>query len=94
MPIVEIIQFDGVPEDGVIDEGAQVPVKGMIATSPPDGGCGVAGCPCVRGHFVMRIYPRDEHGCVLGYVVEFESRQELESTSPEALSMLVSRAMN
>ncbi len=94
MPRVEIIQYDGVPVDGLIDESAQVPVNGMIATSPPDGGCGLVGCPCVRGHFITRLFPRDEEGCVWGYVVEFENRQELESTSPEALSMLVSRVMN
>ncbi|OUL83264.1 hypothetical protein CA603_26330 [Paraburkholderia hospita] len=57
MPRVEIIQYDDVPKDGLIDEGALVPVKGMIATSTPDGGCGLAGCPCVRGHFVMRLFP-------------------------------------
>jgi len=94
MPQVEIIQYDEIPEDGLIDEGALIPVKGMIEMSTPDGGCGLAGCPCIRGHFVMRLFPRDEQGFVRGYVVEFESRQELESTSSEELSILVSGAMN
>lgn len=94
MPQVEIIWYEDVPKDGRIDESVLVPVDGMIATSTPDGGCGLVGCPCVRGHFVIRLFPRDDLGCVRGYVVEFESRQELESTSPEELSILVSRAMN
>ncbi|EIM94449.1 hypothetical protein WQE_44188 [Paraburkholderia hospita] len=94
MPQVEVIQFDDVPEDGLIDEGALVPVNGMLAMSPPDGGCGMAGCGCFRGHFITRLFRRDDEGCVRGYVVEFESRQELETTSPEELSVLVSRAMN
>jgi hypothetical protein len=93
MPRVEIIQYDDVPKDGLIGECALVPVEGMVAMSTPDGGCGLVGCSCVRGHFVMRLLPRDDQGCVRGYVVEFESRRELESTSPEELSILVSRAM-
>lgn len=82
MSRVELIRFDLVPENGVLGEGAQVPVDGLILMSPPDGGCGITGCKCVRGHFVARLFERDSQGCVWGYVVEFDSRQELESTSP------------
>jgi len=35
---VEIIQYDDVPADGVIDEAALVPIDGSTIVSPPDGG--------------------------------------------------------
>jgi hypothetical protein len=91
---IETIQYDDVPEDGQIGEAALVPVDGSVSTSPPDGGCGIAGCPCLRGHYFMRLYPRDNHGTVFGYIAEFESREELEATSEEQIVALARRAMN
>ena len=90
---VEIIQFNDIPEDGLIDVGEFVPVAGMTSMSPPDGGCGVVGCPCVRGHYLMKLFPRDGDGIVRGFIVEFPDRKTLESTGPEEIAVLVSRAM-
>jgi hypothetical protein len=87
MPIrVGIIRYEDVPADGVIDEGALVPVDGSTIISSPDGGCGMPRCTCFTGHFVQRLFPRDAAGTVFGYIVEFDSREELESTSAELLA--------
>jgi hypothetical protein len=80
---VEIIEYDNVPADGVIGDGAFVPVAGSTVISPPDGGCGTPRCGCVRGHFVQRLFPRDAAGTVFGHLVEFDSRDELESNAGE-----------
>jgi hypothetical protein len=91
---VEIIQYDDVPADGVIDEGALVPIDGSTIISPPDGGCGMPRCGCFRGHFVQRLFPRDAVGTVFGYIVEFDSREDLEKANAEQIAHLVQQAMH
>jgi len=94
MPIrVGIIQYDDVPADGVIDDGALVPVDGSAIISPPDGGCGMPRCACFRGHFVQRLFPRDAAGTVFGYIVEFDSREDLESANDQ-IAQLAQKAMH
>jgi len=90
----EIIQYDNVPADGVIGEGAFVPVDGSTVISAPDGGCGMPRCGCFRGYFIQRLFPRDEAGTVFGYIVEFDSREELESTSAEQIAWVAQKAMH
>jgi hypothetical protein len=90
---VGIIQYDDVPADGVIDEGALVPVDGSTIISPPDGGCGMPRCDCFRGYFVQRLFPRDAAGTVFGYIVEFDSWEELESADEEQIARLAQKAM-
>lgn len=94
MVTIELIQYDNVPEDGVLDEGAFIPVGGVTSISPPDGGCGVDGCPCVRGHYLMTLFPRDDDGIVRGYIIEANDREELESLGPEEIAELAGRKMN
>ena len=91
---VEIIQYDDVPADGVIDEAALVPIDGSTIVSPPDGGCGMPRCGCFRGHFVQRLFPRDAVGTVFGYIVEFDSREDLEKANAEQIAHLVQQAMH
>jgi hypothetical protein len=95
MPIrAQAIQYDNVPADGMIDEGAFVPVDGSTVISPPDGGCGTPRCGYFGGHFVQRLFPREEAGTVYGYIVEFDSREELESTSAEKIARAARKAMH
>ena len=89
-----IIQYDNVPSNGVIDEGAFVPVDGSTVISAPDGGCGTPRCRCFTGHFIQRLFPRDAAGTVFGYIVEFDSREELESTSAEQVARVAQKAMH
>jgi hypothetical protein len=91
---VETIQYHNVPEDSVMDRSAHIPVDGMVLLSPPDGGCGLPNCPCFCGHYFMRLFPRDDHGIVFGYIAEFESRAELEGTDEEHIAAAARRAMN
>ncbi len=91
---VGIIQYDNVPADGEIGEGAFVPVDGNTVISPPDGGCGMPRCACFRGHFIQRLFPRDAAGTVFGYIVEFDSREDLESTNDEQIAQLAQKAMH
>lgn len=91
---VETIQYDDVPHDGKIGEGALIPVDGKTWLSPPDGGCGITGCPCFCGHFFLRLFPRDSEGTVFGYIVEFETRVELEGTSEHQIVLAAHQAMN
>jgi hypothetical protein len=91
---VEIIQHDNVPADGNLGDGSHLPVDGSTVISPPDGSCGVPGCACFRGHFLLRLFARDEARTVFGYVVEFETRHELESMSEEMIARLAQNAMN
>lgn len=90
---IELIQYDNVREDGVLEGGAVVPVSGLTSISPPDGGCGIDGCPCVRGHFFMKLFPRDGDGTVRGFFVEAADREELESLGPDALAGLAVQKM-
>ncbi|OYD76143.1 UNVERIFIED_ORG: hypothetical protein BDU10_1214 [Burkholderia sp. CF145] len=90
---IELIRFNDVPEDGVLDDGAFVPVSGVTSTSPPDGGCGMDGCPCVRGHFFLKLFPRDDDGIVHGFIIEADDKDELESLSPGEIADLVRRKM-
>jgi hypothetical protein len=78
----------------MIDEGAFVPVDGSTVISPPDGGCGTPRCGYFGGHFVQRLFPREEAGTVYGYIVEFDSREELESTSAEKIARAARKAMH
>jgi hypothetical protein len=91
---VETIQYDNVPEDGVMGEIQHIPVDGKIWLSPPDGGCGLPDCPCFLGHFFMRLFPRDAHGVVYGYIAEFGSRSELEGTSEDQITAAAHQVMN
>lgn len=91
---VETIQYDDVPEDGVINEGALIPVDGKTWLSPPDGGCGIPECPCFRGHFFLRLFPRDTDGTVFGYIVEFDTRAELEETGEDQIVLAARQVMN
>ncbi|WP_109482522.1 hypothetical protein [Paraburkholderia sp. C35] len=93
MARVEIIQFDNVPEDGLLDEHAFVPVDGLTQMSPPHCGCNPAGCTCPKGHYFTKLFPRDNDGTVRGYAVEFDSQEELEATGPEQIAKLVRQAM-
>ncbi len=91
---VGIIQYDDVPDDGVIDEGALVPVDGRTIISRPDGACGIPRCRCFTGHFVQRLFPRDATGTVFGYIVEFNSREDLEKANVEQIAQLAQKAMH
>jgi hypothetical protein len=91
---VGIIQYDDVPDDGVIGEGAFVPVDGSTIISPPDGGFGMTGCTCFTRHFVQRLFPRDASGTVFGYIVEFGSREDLEKANFEQVALLAQKAMH
>jgi hypothetical protein len=91
---VEIIQYDQVPADGIVGEGAFVPVDGGTVISPPDGGCGTPRCACFRGHFIRRLFPRDASGTVFGYIVEFDSREELESANEGQIARAAQNAMH
>jgi hypothetical protein len=89
----EWIQFDNVPEDGVLGEDAVVPVSGVTVVSQADGGCGIAGCACVRGHYFMKLFPRDDDGTVRGFIVEATDLEELQSLGPDEMADLVRRKM-
>jgi len=51
-------------------------------------------CGCFRGHFVQRLFPRDAVGTVFGYIVEFDSREDLENANAEQIAHLVQQAMH
>jgi hypothetical protein len=91
---IELIIYEEVPADGVIAEGAFVPVGGSTVISPPDGGCGMPQCSCFRGHFVQRLFPRDAAGTVFGYIVVLDSRENLESMNNEQIAQLAQKAMH
>jgi hypothetical protein len=90
----EVIQYDNVSAEGNIGDGAFVPVDGNTVISAPDGGCGEPKCSCFTGHFVQRLFPRDDTSTVFGYIVEFDSREELESMGLEQIARLAQRAMH
>jgi hypothetical protein len=90
---IELIQFDNVPKDGILDKGAYVPVGGVRWTSAGDSGCGTDGFPRVQGHYLMKLYPRDDDGMVRGFIVEAATREELESLCEEEIAGLVRRKL-
>ncbi|MFP3637530.1 hypothetical protein [Paraburkholderia sp. SIMBA_054] len=90
----ELIQFDDVPENGVLDDGEQVPVDGRTFQSAPDGGCGTPDCPCTKALIYQRIFPRDDRGVVFGYTVEFDSPEEMAGLTEQDFARLAQQAMH
>ncbi len=87
--------YDNVPEDGDIGHGAIIPVDGFEHLSAPEGGtCGDSRCACAGTHTFTRLFPRDAEGVVFGYVVEFESREELEGASIEEIESIARHALH
>lgn len=80
---IEWFATEGVDADGHVAAGGHVCVDGAVRKSPPEGGCGMAGCNCSAGYWISRIYPRTPDGIVAGFQAHFATRADLESVSLE-----------
>ena len=93
--IVQFSTYKQVAPDGRIGNTQDtVPVDGQIVVSPPDGGCGHPECTCFRGHFFLRLFPRDEDGTVFQYSVEFDSDEELQSFDQDEIARIAQLKMH
>jgi hypothetical protein len=84
----------GVLANGQLAAGGAVEVKGRVAESAPDGGCGDEGCPCSPGHWISKVHPRTDDGVVFGYTAHFESRQELDAADLDEIERQARKLLN
>ncbi|MBN3760907.1 hypothetical protein [Burkholderia sp. Ac-20365] len=91
----QIIQYDNVPEDGVLDQRSSLPVDGQILRGTAGDGCGAPGCQCTaQDNFFQRLLPRDDAGVVFGYILTFDTPEEMESLTEDDFARLAQRAMH
>ena len=65
--------------DGRIIGGGSVETKGSIRMSSENGGCGLSGCHCSDGHWIMIASPRTDDGVVEGMTVKFDNYDEFKT---------------
>lgn len=75
---IEKIKHTGVNKDGTFKTGAgSVEVNGRIYMSSENGGCGIPGCKCSPGHWIIISLPR-KGSLVEEMKVSFDNKNELD----------------
>ena len=73
---IKKFKHEGVNEDGTCESGGAVQTKGGMDLIK--GNCGLKGCDCSDGYFLIITKPLKE-GIVEGCSIEFENLEELET---------------
>lgn len=75
---ITAFKHEGVLFDGTFkDKEGVINVNGGIIFSELNGGCGLEGCHCSDGHWLVITKPRTNHGIVDGITVAFEDMEEM-----------------
>ena len=67
----------GVDPDGNVEGGGAVGVTGRFQWSAPNGGCGLGGCGCSPGFYMVIPLPRNAAGEVCGATYHFDTVEDL-----------------
>ncbi len=68
----------GVKPDGTFkNKPGAVNVKKGVTISAPRGGCGMLGCNCSPGHWIVISNGRTKAGVLTGKTIHFDTRKEL-----------------
>ena len=81
MITVTKFKHENVNKDGTFSDGkaGAVEVYPSVRMSQEDeGGCGLNGCHCSDGHWIMISTGRDSYGTVEGMTVHFESKEYMD----------------
>lgn len=75
---IEEYFYSNVNPDGTFDnEPGAVNIEATITLSSPHGGCGMKGCNCSPGHWIMISKGRNSKGEVKGKTLYFKNRKDL-----------------
>jgi hypothetical protein len=66
------------PDGTFSDKAGAVGTKGGIKMSASRGGCGIRTCNCSPGHWISITQPRTEEGIVVGTVINFTDKKEMD----------------
>jgi hypothetical protein len=80
------LEYQSVPEDGKLPSGAFIEVDGLYLVSAPQGGDGMDGIVGDPAHWAVCLFPRDAHGNVVGWFMEFDSRRDLINALGDGIS--------